>query len=213
MVDRPPLPAEQPWDRSEAYAYTATLPRRAWAWEFLRRDPDFQHAWAAGQPMVSTEAPRARLAALTAIRTLDSLEPWGVIFCRFTRARLQDGKDLLAPRILPARPAAHRRSRRPIRLLLPCRDPSCRGLAHHAGWTTARPRARGPAQSSVRGRRCEHARARQAAHQRTGRCPHSAPAARGARSAECRRPGGTSTGRSLPRRSQVAPAAPRAASA
>lgn len=114
MVDRPPFPAKQPWDRSEAYAYTATLPRRAWAWEFLRRDPCFQHAWAAAQPMVSTEASTARLAVLTAIRTLNFLEPWGVIFCRLTRVRLQDGKGLLAPRILPARPAAHRRSRRPF---------------------------------------------------------------------------------------------------
>ncbi|MBS0220962.1 MAG: hypothetical protein JSR91_09490 [Proteobacteria bacterium] len=96
MVDHPPFPAEQPWDRSEAYAYTDTLPRRAWAWEFLRRDPDFRHAWAAAQPMVFTEAPTARLAVLTAIRTLDSLAPWGVIFRRLARARLQDGKGLLA---------------------------------------------------------------------------------------------------------------------
>ncbi len=114
MVDRPPFPAEQQWHRSEVYAYTDTLPRRAWAWEFLRRDPDFQRAWVVAQPMVSTEAPTARPTVLTAIGTLSSLAPWGVIFCRFPRARLQDCKGLLAPRSLPARPAAQRRPRQPL---------------------------------------------------------------------------------------------------
>lgn len=97
MVNRPPVPAERPWRRSEAYAYTDTVPRRAWAWEFLRRDPDFQRAWAAAQPIVSTEARTPRLDVLTAVSALDSLTPWGVIFCRLARAGLQDRRGLLAP--------------------------------------------------------------------------------------------------------------------
>ena len=34
------------WCDPQSYAYTRTLTRDAWAWEFLRRNPDYRAAWA-----------------------------------------------------------------------------------------------------------------------------------------------------------------------
>ncbi len=34
------------WCDPQGYAYTRTLTRDAWAWEFLRRNPDYRAAWA-----------------------------------------------------------------------------------------------------------------------------------------------------------------------
>jgi hypothetical protein len=33
------------WRKPEDYAYTASLTMRAWAWEFLRRNPEYQSEW------------------------------------------------------------------------------------------------------------------------------------------------------------------------
>jgi hypothetical protein len=35
------------WRHAEDYAFTADLTRHQWAWEFLRRNPDYRRQWAA----------------------------------------------------------------------------------------------------------------------------------------------------------------------
>ena len=35
------------WKNPQDYLYTATLNKEQWAWEFLRRNPDYQAEWAA----------------------------------------------------------------------------------------------------------------------------------------------------------------------
>ena len=39
-------PPSLDWCDPQSYAYTRTLTRDAWAWEFLRRNPDYRAAWA-----------------------------------------------------------------------------------------------------------------------------------------------------------------------
>jgi hypothetical protein len=35
------------WRHAESYQYTTELPRLAWAWEFLRRNPKYRAEWEA----------------------------------------------------------------------------------------------------------------------------------------------------------------------
>jgi hypothetical protein len=37
----------RPWQDPQAYAFTASLAREQWPWEFLRRNPDYQREWQA----------------------------------------------------------------------------------------------------------------------------------------------------------------------
>jgi hypothetical protein len=46
-TEPPPIRPMPDWRRPETYAFTAHLTREQWAWEFLRRNPDYRRAWAA----------------------------------------------------------------------------------------------------------------------------------------------------------------------
>ena len=37
------------WTKDETYDYTAKMADRSWAWEWLRRNPDFRAAWDDGR--------------------------------------------------------------------------------------------------------------------------------------------------------------------
>jgi hypothetical protein len=132
MVSRPPPQDDQPWRRADTYDYTDALPRRAWGWEFLRRDPSYQREWAVIRPAVSVEQ-RRHLSLLKANRPLDDLAPWGVFFRGSARSRCDWRHGVLAARSMPSRPAGDGRSSRLIGPILARDAPPPHGAADPAG--------------------------------------------------------------------------------
>lgn len=80
MVDHRTLAGAHDWRRSGAYDYTAALPRRAWAWEFLRRNRDYQRAWSEARAAIKVERPASHLTVVTADRDLADMARWDVLF-------------------------------------------------------------------------------------------------------------------------------------
>ncbi|HVB18371.1 MAG TPA: DUF6499 domain-containing protein [Stellaceae bacterium] len=74
------------WRRRETYDPIDALPRKGWAWEFLRRNPDFHGAWLDTSSRTVTDA---SLRALTIITTPHNgrLREWGLMFRRRTSDR------------------------------------------------------------------------------------------------------------------------------
>lgn len=86
MVDPHGPDDEQDWRRDGAYDYTDVLPRRAWAWEFLRRDPDYRQVWSDVSTTVRIETPSPSLTVITAGAELAEMARWGLFFRRPARA-------------------------------------------------------------------------------------------------------------------------------
>jgi hypothetical protein len=58
--------SEEPdWRRGETYEYTRDLPRRGWAWEFLRRNPDYRREWVPPLDKATIETTRPNFTVLT----------------------------------------------------------------------------------------------------------------------------------------------------
>lgn len=91
---------EPDWRRPETYAYTTSLTRAGWAWEFLRRNPAFQADLACHAPAVSTKEVSER----------SELKRWGICFCRRLGTRRDNGKSILGPPALHQHPAADDRA-------------------------------------------------------------------------------------------------------
>ena len=72
------------WRRRESYRYTAALPRRGWAWEFLRRNPDYRRDAAALSTAAAMEACDDGLTVLTAGAARRALARWGLLFRRYS---------------------------------------------------------------------------------------------------------------------------------
>lgn len=70
------------WRHEASYTYTHALPRRGWAWEFLRRNRDFRRAWNEVLMSVAAERRTDRLTVLTVRRVPHALTPWGLFFRR-----------------------------------------------------------------------------------------------------------------------------------
>jgi transcriptional regulator len=65
----------QDWSRIQAYDYTQALSARSWAWEFLRRNPDFKAEW------LQTASFMGTLESTSTDLSMDSaLSAWGVFF-------------------------------------------------------------------------------------------------------------------------------------
>jgi len=74
-------PPDRPdWRHEASYAYTRALPRRGWAWEFLRRNRDFRRDWADASASVTAERDCGRLTVLTTRREFGALTSWGLFF-------------------------------------------------------------------------------------------------------------------------------------
>ena len=84
------------WRESDSYRPLLELDRAGWAWEWLRRNPDFS-AMTGPQPGVKRESAGAqpRIIAAPAMQTL---KRWGLLFRRKLRLR-----DFLVARLQPAR--------------------------------------------------------------------------------------------------------------
>ncbi|WP_225248296.1 transcriptional regulator domain-containing protein [Mesorhizobium sp. J8] len=89
------------WDEAP-YDHTVELTRRGWAWEFLRRNPAFQHDLAHALNHASYTGTRPSLAI---IESGVDLSRWGALFRKFIGTRR--GRLLVAAS-LPTSPAGHR---------------------------------------------------------------------------------------------------------
>jgi len=65
------------WQALRSYRYTTSLTRRQWAWEFLRRNPEFRLE-------LSTARRGAKISfskeGLRIVRSIADLSQWGVLF-------------------------------------------------------------------------------------------------------------------------------------
>ncbi|MGX9182135.1 transcriptional regulator domain-containing protein [Mesorhizobium sp. BHbdii] len=77
-------PAWPDWQDDGAYEYTARLTRCGWAWEFLRRNPDFQKDLAVALRHAECSQARSVVIIRLASTTVD-LSRWGLLFCKFAR--------------------------------------------------------------------------------------------------------------------------------
>lgn len=77
------VPTRQPdWRNRSHYDYTVSLSRRGWAWEFLRRNPEFRKATQSLKPsLVGIDTPSPALKTVSLVRALRPLEDWGVVYC------------------------------------------------------------------------------------------------------------------------------------
>lgn len=112
MVKPPNSRPGADWRRGTAYDYTAALPRRGWAWEFLRRDSAYWQAWSEASAAVTIERPAPNLTTITARTELPELADWCLFFRRCARADSDRGRRLLGFARVSARSADPRASRR-----------------------------------------------------------------------------------------------------
>ncbi|MEW5424053.1 DUF6499 domain-containing protein [Amorphus sp. 3PC139-8] len=82
MVEQPNTGQVAGWRHRAAYGYTASLPRRGWAWEFLRRDGAYRRAWADASAAVAVETRSPNLTVMTARAELREMAHWGLFFRR-----------------------------------------------------------------------------------------------------------------------------------
>lgn len=82
MVEQPNTGPVAGWRHRAAYRYTASLPRRGWAWEFLRRDGAYRRAWADASAAVAVEMRSPNLTVMTARAELREMAHWGLFFRR-----------------------------------------------------------------------------------------------------------------------------------
>ncbi|MGE0333844.1 MAG: DUF6499 domain-containing protein [Gammaproteobacteria bacterium] len=129
MVDPQESGGKRDWRCEDAYAYADVLPRRAWAWEFLRRDPHFRQTWSDVSTTARIETPSPNLTMITAGAELAEMVRWGLFFRRPARAGRDRGCRPVGPARLSPRPADDRapvRSSPPRAGLSPLRDPVSR---------------------------------------------------------------------------------------
>lgn len=68
------------WTKEEDYAWTGTLARREWAWEFLRRNPEFQNDWTGAQLEYGVSGYDAGTTMLVGQHQKPSLSKWGCLY-------------------------------------------------------------------------------------------------------------------------------------
>jgi hypothetical protein len=68
-----------PWWLPRTYCWIAGVPRKACAWEFLRRNPDYRAAWAASRSAYRLEERIPGVTVINAVRTEVSARPWGLL--------------------------------------------------------------------------------------------------------------------------------------
>src|SRR3546814_15732338 len=87
MRDTPGPAAGPDWHRPGSYEETQAFSRRAWAWEFLRRNRAYRQAWsdAAAHAVIETTAPG--LVVVTAGAELAGPRRGGCLFQRFSLRR------------------------------------------------------------------------------------------------------------------------------
>lgn len=68
------------WSLKRSYDYTVQLIRRDWAWEWLRRNPEFQMAWWQSRDAFEITFSDSALTIIHARDNTSKLEHWGCLF-------------------------------------------------------------------------------------------------------------------------------------
>lgn len=138
MAHAPLIPLSHDWRDKESYAYTESLPAQAWAWEFLRRNPEYHLAWSEH----AEEPPGAKVSSSGVVLMPQLLDDearrWGLASFRGALRRRAGGRCLLVCWVLPIRSVCTCIARgRPAgaRKLLPVRADLPDRRAGRAGWS------------------------------------------------------------------------------
>src|SRR6185437_13060298 len=67
------------WTKDATYDYTAKLADRSWAWEWLRRNPDFRAAWDDGRLQYGIAGYDASTTLLVAQTETPRISEWGCL--------------------------------------------------------------------------------------------------------------------------------------
>jgi transcriptional regulator len=85
MGDKGESPSWPDWRDPASYEYTRDLTREGWAWEFLRRNPNYRKSWRdqLGPATDRTKKTKARVAAPAAVSAAAAV--WGLLSFRGSR--------------------------------------------------------------------------------------------------------------------------------
>ncbi|WP_352799372.1 DUF6499 domain-containing protein [Mesorhizobium sp. M0870] len=83
------------WRRHDAYHYARRLPRTGWAWEFLRRNPQFQRDHAKMAPYACIVGPQGDMQIIELTTGSALLRQWSLLFRRRATFGRYIGKGLL----------------------------------------------------------------------------------------------------------------------
>lgn len=104
----PACPFVDDWRRSDTYYHWAcSLPDLGWAWEFLRRNPDYQKR-SLSVPLVDRAKDDRKLGIIAPRYAAANAAPWGLICFRRFASRCETCQRLLAISGLSIGPVCHR---------------------------------------------------------------------------------------------------------
>ena len=69
------------WTKDETYDYTARLVDRGWAWEWLRRNPDFRAAWNGARLQHGIAGYDGATTLIVSESNTPRLSQWGCLYC------------------------------------------------------------------------------------------------------------------------------------
>ena len=69
------------WTKDSDYAWTDALSRREWAWEFLRRNPEFRLAWETARLEYGTAGYDGQTTIVVSQHQTPALASWGCLYC------------------------------------------------------------------------------------------------------------------------------------
>lgn len=102
MVENHGATAPPPWRDRSAYAYTASLSLREWAWEFLRRNPDFVTCWKEAQVEYGLYGQDGATTIILAMTEALSLRKWGCLYANSPELDALSASVLWCPDICPS---------------------------------------------------------------------------------------------------------------
>lgn len=90
------------WTNAEDYAWTDILTRREWAWEFLRRNPDFQAAWQIARLEYGIAGYTAQTTFIVSQHQTPSLSQWGCLYCSSPEQDSREAAVFWLPDLCPS---------------------------------------------------------------------------------------------------------------
>ncbi|WP_394893328.1 transcriptional regulator domain-containing protein [Mesorhizobium sp. AaZ16] len=95
------------WHHDSAYDYVSRLPRTAWAWEFLRRNPKFQRDYAKTAPAFTVRR-HAEIGIIELTTGASPITQWNLLFRGCPATGRHVSKGVLGSARLRAHPASGR---------------------------------------------------------------------------------------------------------
>jgi hypothetical protein len=89
------------WTDRNAYAWTKNLTLREWAWEFLRRNPDFQAAWQTARLEYGIAGYYAQTMMVMSQHQVPNLSSWGCLYCSSPAQDSREAAVFWSPDLCP----------------------------------------------------------------------------------------------------------------